>query len=300
MNFYVHDEVIQNMTEFEKNELMNELKIIMQNQEARVAVTKEGGFRQLWRVLTGKQEVLENQIILDQLEINKITFSILMQLSKKQAEQSNDLNEMSLRIYELERIVPILCMYIMRQNKEITDLGGTPEDTTLLEQYVEEALKEKESLSERIEKIETPKNEKELGEAIKNDADEIWIEGKLASTVFAIHFASKNAWVAIAASLVIAIGAFIALAIPDPAEGLEAGAGIAGLTAATVSYKIVTISALQVAPALMAGTSASAVAFSSALIGASGGGIASLNKLRSYELIKAKGSKKAIMLKKKR
>ncbi|MFH1319775.1 MAG: hypothetical protein ABII90_03870 [Bacteroidota bacterium] len=112
---------------------------------------------------------------------------------------------------------------------------------------------------------------KELGEAIKKNPDEIEVEGDLKGKVIRIRATGKVAWAIAAGAIAIAIGAIIA--------GGPAGApasGLMGGVAATVLG----------GKALMAAIG----------IGVAAGGVAGLNKLRDYEEIKRTSN--SILLKK--
>lgn len=145
-SFFVYAETMNNMTAYEKEKLMDELAALMQNHEARVEVAQEKGFPYLWRVLTGKQTKLQNQILVDQAEINQIIQILLTQLWQGQTEQLEDLNAMQRRVLYLEKITALHSMYIIRLSKE---LGGEI-DIAPLQAHLDEMMKEEENLSRRI------------------------------------------------------------------------------------------------------------------------------------------------------
>ena len=85
------------------------------------------------------------------------------------------------------------------------------------------------------------KTEKELGKAIKNNVDEIIIEGDLKEKVFTIRAGGKVAWAVCAVALVVSIASIVAtVAFPPVApaaaipEGAAAFAAVPILGAATV------------------------------------------------------------------
>jgi uncharacterized integral membrane protein len=115
-------------------------------------------------------------------------------------------------------------------------------------------------------------NEKELGEALKKNANRIEIEGDLARKVIRIKATGKVAWAVCFGALTLAIIAVIA----------TVGTGGAAASAAVASGIIAGPAAIGVLGAPAAGA---AIA-----IAVAGGGAGILNKLRKYKLIK-KGNK---------
>ena len=116
-------------------------------------------------------------------------------------------------------------------------------------------------------------DEKELGRAIKEGKDNIEVEFDLARKVIKIKGVGKVAWGACALGLAVAIAAVIVtLASGGTSSPATVPAGLAGMGTATavMGYSV----------------AASAVA-----IGASGGGIATLNKLRKYRIEKINENK---------
>lgn len=125
------------------------------------------------------------------------------------------------------------------------------------------------------------KNEKELGKAIKNGENTIEIEvEKLGKKVIRIKATGKVAWGVCAAALAVAIASAIATA------------GTAGASS------IATVPTALIGTGTAAATLGADVAASAVLIGAAGGGIGTLNKLRNYDLEKV-GNKKVILHKSK-
>lgn len=122
-------------------------------------------------------------------------------------------------------------------------------------------------------------SEKELGQALKEDRDEIEIEGNLKDQVIKIKATGKVAWAAAAIGLTLAITALIAT-IGTGGGGAPIGvpAGLVGMGTASAAL-------------------GPAIAASAVLIGAGGGGIGALNKLRKYK-IKEVSKDKAILYKK--
>lgn len=131
--------------------------------------------------------------------------------------------------------------------------------------------------------------EKELGNAIHNNVDEIVIEGDLTKKVIRIKATGKVAWGVCIGSLSVAIVATIAAMIPDPAEPAEiATAGIAmGFSAVTLGTAATSAVSIGIAGAIAAGATGAAVG--TAAIGI-------LNKLRKYKI--AEKTKDKVVLKK--
>ncbi|ENC6423215.1 hypothetical protein [Aeromonas veronii] len=115
-------------------------------------------------------------------------------------------------------------------------------------------------------------NEKDLGKALNEDQDTIEIEGSLRDKVIKIKATGKVAWVIAIGAIGVAVVAIL-YPVPEPATQASAK-GIAALTGgAAVGI-------------LGAGTAMSAIAISVA-----SGGVAALNKLRSYKIISNSGDK---------
>lgn len=110
------------------------------------------------------------------------------------------------------------------------------------------------------------KNEKELGEALKNEQDTIEIEGDLSRKVMTIKATGKVAW----AVAIGAIGIAVILAVGS------------GGTAAPVSGAV-GIGAVSVL-GLPAALSAVAIAVAA-------GGVGALNSLRRYKVVRQEGNK---------
>lgn len=124
----VHTEVIEDMTPYETAKLMDELAALLQNQQARVNVSQESGFPYLWRVLTGKQRKLRQQITVDQTQINQIMQKLLSCLWRSQISVQEDINDVHERVNMLERIVILQNLNMTRMNAEIQQLGGQAVD----------------------------------------------------------------------------------------------------------------------------------------------------------------------------
>jgi len=123
-------------------------------------------------------------------------------------------------------------------------------------------------------------NEKELGQAVKNNTDTIEIEGDLSRKVIRIKATGKVAWgVAIAG---LAVGVTAAIVTADSAG-----------TSAPVTAPVAFVATIPVIESLGGIDIASAAFF----IALSGGGIGILNKLRNYKLEK-KGENKVLLLRK--
>lgn len=136
----VHPEVVDEMTPYEVNRLMDELEALLQNQQARVEVSQEKGFPYLWRVLTGKQRKVQQQITVDQTGINTIMQKILRGLWKSQVSIKEDTNSLQERVARLERIVGLQNLTMMQMRDEIEMLGGNAIDTQPAEASVVEML----------------------------------------------------------------------------------------------------------------------------------------------------------------
>jgi hypothetical protein len=115
-------------------------------------------------------------------------------------------------------------------------------------------------------------NEKELGEALKKNADRIVIEGDFAKKVIRIKATGKVAWAVCFSALTVAIVAIIA----------TVGTGGVAAPAALASGIIAGPAAVGVLGVPAAGAAI--------VIAVAGGGAGVLNKLRKYKLIK-KGNK---------
>lgn len=109
-------------------------------------------------------------------------------------------------------------------------------------------------------------DEKDLGEAIKNNEDTIEIEGDLKKRVIRVKITGNRAWVIAIGAMGVAVTAIIATA----ATG--------GTTAP--------VNALVATPALTGAVSVLGVPTTISAIGiaVAGGGIGALNKLRDYEI----------------
>ena len=108
------------------------------------------------------------------------------------------------------------------------------------------------------------KDEKELGQALKEQQDTIEIEGDLTKKILKIKATGKIAW----AVAIGAIGVAVVAILTAPATG--GTHGVVGVMAAPVAVGI-----------LGAGTTVAAIAIA---IGA--GGVGALNRLRSYKVEK--------------
>lgn len=110
------------------------------------------------------------------------------------------------------------------------------------------------------------KDEKELGEALKNEQDTIEIEGNLKKKVLRIKATGKVAWA-------VALGAIgVAVIVVMGSGGTAApAAGVVGIGAVSVL-------------GLSAATSAVAIAVAA-------GGVGALNSLRRYKIVRQDGDK---------
>ena len=112
----------------------------------------------------------------------------------------------------------------------------------------------------------TIKNEKDLGNAIKNDQDTIEIEGDLGKKVLKIKATGKVAWAVAAGAIGVAVLA-VMYPVPEPttqvaskAFALTAGGGVVAI--------------------LGAGAATTAIS-----IAVAAGGVGALNKLRAYKVV---------------
>ena len=122
--------------------------------------------------------------------------------------------------------------------------------------------------------------EKELGNALKNNQDEIVIEGDLCKKVVKIHATGKPTWIIAFGAITVAIYATISL-IPTGGASAPAAAP-SELIATTVAATTLGLPA----------------AISAVSIGVAAGSAAVLNKLRNYKLTKI-SEDKIILTKKK-
>ena len=119
-------------------------------------------------------------------------------------------------------------------------------------------------------------NEKELGEALHNNEDEIVIEGDLANHVWKIHIKGNVAWGVV-------IGCFV-IAIPLVITTVVSGGTATPVTAPAAVAVIAPASGI-----LGVGTAFSALSICAGAAACGGGvsaGIAALKKLRKYDVIK--------------
>ena len=112
----------------------------------------------------------------------------------------------------------------------------------------------------------TIKNEKDLGDAIKNEQDTIEIEGDLGKKVLKIKATGKVAWAVAAGAIGVAVLA-VMYPVPEPTTQIasKAFAFTAGGSAVAI---------------LGAGTAATAIS-----IAVASGGVGALNKLRAYKVV---------------
>jgi hypothetical protein len=108
-------------------------------------------------------------------------------------------------------------------------------------------------------------NEKDLGDAIKNEQDTIEIEGDLGKKVLKIKATGKVAWMVASGAIGVAVLAII-YPVPEPTT--------------QVASKAFAITAGGSAVAILgAGTAATAIS-----IAVAAGGVGALNKLRAYRV----------------
>ena len=112
--------------------------------------------------------------------------------------------------------------------------------------------------------------EKELAKAIKNEEMEIIIEGDLAKKVVRIKAVGNVAWLVAAGAIAVAIAGV--LTAPTTA-GISAAVGAPAMAATVVTLGGVSVTTAAVA------------------IAVAGGGVACLNKLREYSIVKKSDNK---------
>lgn len=110
------------------------------------------------------------------------------------------------------------------------------------------------------------KNEKDLGEAVKNEQDTIEIEGDLGKKVLRIKATGKVAWVVAFGAIVIAVTGAL-YPVPEPTTQVASKAFAATAAGGAVSI-------------LGVGTTAAAIS-----IAVAAGGVGVLNKLRKYKVV---------------
>lgn len=132
----VHTEVINAMNSSEKNELISELSFLLQNNAARINVLKEGGFRQLFRVLTGKDKQIRDQISLDTNDSIKIVLDILVALSKENDSLKDKQHSLQQELIENKKGDALQSMYILRILSDMESSGiSTVDIEPLLEDW---------------------------------------------------------------------------------------------------------------------------------------------------------------------
>ena len=112
----------------------------------------------------------------------------------------------------------------------------------------------------------TVNNEKDLGEAVKNEQDTIEIEGDLGKKVLRIKATGKVAWIVAFGALGIAVAGAL-YPIPEP-------------TTQVASKAFAATSAIGAVSILGVGTTATAIS-----IAVAAGGVGVLNKLRRYKIV---------------
>ena len=111
--------------------------------------------------------------------------------------------------------------------------------------------------------------EKELGEALKNNQDEIKIEGNLAKKTFKIHATGNAAWVVACGAIAVAIVSI--LASPETGGASFVATAVSGTAAVTI---------------LGISTATSAV-----MIGVAAGSAHALDQLREYKVVEYRKDK---------
>ena len=119
--------------------------------------------------------------------------------------------------------------------------------------------------------------EKELAEAIKNEENEIVIEGDLSNKVIRIKATGAVAW----GACVVGIGAVVALTIATVGSGG---------TATPITLPILGTTLLTTAPIAVT-TMGLPAAVSAVGIAVAGGGVGILNQLRDYKMVRISKNK---------
>lgn len=146
----IYPEVITQMSENEMNLLMNELVVLLQNQDARICISQEKGFRYLLRVLTGKQKKLKDQIWIDQRDINRIGQQIQSLLWKKIVNLDDDIVSLQAQINYLQAIARLQGILLSRILERFPDIDAEP-----IENDIEQMHDEIELLQRRVEENST-------------------------------------------------------------------------------------------------------------------------------------------------
>lgn len=132
----VHTEVIRAMSPSEKNELISELSFLLQNNSARINVLREGGFRQLFRVLTGKDKQIRDQISLDTNASIKIVLDILVALSNENDSLREKQLHMQNELIDIKKSDDLQSMYLLRILSDMESSGiSTADVEPLLEDW---------------------------------------------------------------------------------------------------------------------------------------------------------------------
>ena len=114
MDVYIHTEVIESMNRDEKYELLNEANFLSQNNQSRIILSHDGGFRHMVNILTGKNNQLRRQIELDSNQLNKIIIKILCILNQDIQNIEREQLRLGERVENLENY-SILVMSIQKK-----------------------------------------------------------------------------------------------------------------------------------------------------------------------------------------
>lgn len=136
-----------------------------------------------------------------------------------------------------------------------------------------ESGSEKHPFSSYTEAVVMPKNEKELGKAIKKGADCILLEGKLGKKAGRIIATGKAAWAVAIGAIGVAVTAIIIIIATGP-------------IGAPVGIPVTTAGLAPAAAVFGGGTAGMGVATSAVTIAVAGGGVGTLTKLRGYKIEK--------------
>lgn len=119
-------------------------------------------------------------------------------------------------------------------------------------------------------------NEKDLGDAIKNEQDTIEIEGDLGKKVLKIKATGKVAWMVAAGAIGVAV---LAIMYPIPEPTTQVASKAFAITAGGSAVAI-----------LGAGTATTAIS-----IAIVAGGVGALNKLRAYKVVSSTDNNRVVL-----
>lgn len=143
----IYSEVVSDMTNYEKRELMKELSNLLQNMDARVTVSQEKGFPYFWRVLAGKNRKACEQILIDQLDINRIVQQLMTLLWDKAEDTEGDIIKLQAQVNALRTIDQLQGLLLNRMLEHFPDIDPEP-----IQQDIDELEDEIQRLHIEIEK----------------------------------------------------------------------------------------------------------------------------------------------------